>query len=65
MKNPKRIANKKNNKEKKVIEQVKAARKLSREEEITKHTKPIKIHSIIKSKKIYSRNKIRKNWLTE
>lgn len=44
-------------KKKAIIEQVKASRKQSREEEFRTHGKSINYGNIIKSKKIYSRKK--------
>ena len=44
-------------KKKAIIEQVKASRKQSRDEEIKSHGKLINYGNIIKSKKIYSRKK--------
>lgn len=44
---------KKNN----VLEQVKAARKQSREEEIQSHGKPVNYKKIIESKKVFNRKK--------
>lgn len=44
---------KKNN----VLEQVKAARKQSREEEIKSHGKPVNYKKIIESKKVFNRKK--------
>lgn len=46
-------------KKNKVLEQVKAARKQSREEEIKNHGKPVNYRKIMESKKIFNRKKIR------
>lgn len=45
----------KTKKKNKVLEQVKASRKQSREEEIKSHGKPINFIKIIASKKLYNR----------
>ena len=45
----------KNSKRNKVLEQVKATRKQSREEEIKKHGKQLNYRKIVKSKKTYNR----------
>jgi len=47
----------KQKKKKAIIEQIKASRKQSREEEIKMHGKSINYSKIIKSKKLYSRKK--------
>ncbi len=62
MKNKKKsISNKFNNKNiehgKSILEQVKAARKQNREEEIKTHSKTLNYAKIIESKKVYKRKK--------
>ncbi len=47
----------KKKKNKKILDIVKAARKQSRQEEITLHGKPINYSKVAISKKIYKRNK--------
>lgn len=44
-------------KNKKILEIVKAARKQSRQEEISLHGKPINVSKVVTSKKIYNRKK--------
>lgn len=57
-KKSKLIPTDKNNKLKKsILEQIKAARKQSREEEIKMHGKTINYAKVIKSKKVYKRKK--------
>jgi hypothetical protein len=51
--------NKKNRVESSVLQQVKAARKQSREEEINQHGKTLNFGKIIETKKVYNRKKIR------
>lgn len=46
----------------KIIEQVKASRKKSREEEIKQHGKKINYQKIIESKKIYKRKKYKQDF---
>ena len=40
-----------------IVEQVKAARKQSREEEIQRHGKPIQYRKVVASKKLFNRKK--------
>ncbi len=47
----------KRKKKNKVLEQVKAARKQSREDEINTHGKVIQYHNILETKKTYNRKK--------
>jgi|GEM_PF-730170 len=47
----------KTKKKNKVLEQVKASRKQSREEELKTHGKPINYRKIMESKKVYNRKK--------
>lgn len=48
-----------------VMQQIKAARKASREEEIRLHGKPLKISSIVSSKLKYNRNVAKNNLFPE
>ncbi|MEA4984977.1 hypothetical protein SDC9_30208 [bioreactor metagenome] len=51
----------KKKKNKEILDIIKAARKLSREEEIKLHGKPINQTKIVQSKKVYNRNKLKNN----
>lgn len=48
-----------------VMQQIKAARKASRDEEIRLHGKPLKISSIVSSKQKYNRKATKNNLLPE
>lgn len=48
-----------------VMQQIKAARKASRDEEIRLHGKPLKISSIVSSKQKYNRKVAKNNLLPE
>ena len=47
----------KQKKKNKILEQVKASRKQSREDEISSHGKVINFHKIVETKKVYNRKK--------
>lgn len=52
---------KKTNKNKHILDLVKAAKKHSREEEIKLYGKPVNHLKVVKSKKIYDRKNLRRN----
>lgn len=64
-KNARRIVSKASFKGLSVLQQVKAARKESREEEIRLHGKPLNIKGVVLSKKIYKRKSKRSRFDTE